>query len=141
MLAGMLSLTYVSSAVKPFSAEDLRELLQVSRRNNDAAGITGLLLYKHGNFMQVLEGEESAVLETKKRIQADPRHRGILVLLSRTSSKREFGSWSMAYRNLDTAEGTVEGYDDFLNTPLTDARFRQDPSASQRLLHVFKRSM
>jgi hypothetical protein len=59
----MYFLVYVSSAVNLFSDEDLIQLLEVSRRNNEKAEITGLLLYSSGNFMQTLEGPEKAVLE------------------------------------------------------------------------------
>jgi len=138
----MHSLTYVSSAVNLFTQEDLRALLAKSRLNNDRAGITGLLLYKDGNFMQVLEGDRAAVLATKAKIAADPRHRGVLVLLEEDSAQRHFGNWSMAFRDLETG-GTqaLPGYSDFLNTSLTDPRFKQDPNASRKLLRIFKESM
>jgi hypothetical protein len=48
----MFSLTYVSSAVHPFSPRELRDLLEECNDNNRARGITGLLLCKDGNFMQ-----------------------------------------------------------------------------------------
>ena len=138
----MHSLTYVSSAVNLFTQDDLRALLTKSRTNNDRAGITGLLLYKDGNFMQVLEGERTAVLATKARITSDPRHRGILVLLEEDTVQRSFGNWSMAFRDLQT-EGSqaLPGYSEFLNTPLNDPRFTREPGASRKLLRIFKDSM
>jgi hypothetical protein len=101
-----------------------------------------MLLFKDGNFMQVLEGPEAAVRATHARIVSDPRHSGLITLLQGPVAARSFGGWSMAFRNLnDSAAHTIAGYDDFLNTPLTDARFTHDPTAAQRLLQVFKRSM
>jgi hypothetical protein len=44
--------------------------LEQSRENNLRLDVTGMLLYKGGNFMQMLEGEKDAVLglyEAKKR--------------------------------------------------------------------------
>jgi hypothetical protein len=138
----MYSLTYVSSATRPFTQQELRSLLVVARTRNDRSGVTGMLLYKDGNFMQVLEGARDAVLAVKARIETDPRHRGILVLLSGDSPQRQFGSWSMAFRDLHGAEGLgLAGYDEFMNTPLTDPRFVDEPSACQKLLMIFKRSM
>jgi hypothetical protein len=139
----MFSVTYVSSAVQMFSREALHELLRKSRSANDAAGLTGMLLYRDGNFMQVLEGEAPAVQSTFKKIQADPRHRGILVLLKQENlQRRQFNGWSMAFRDLGAPSTlTLPGFDEFLNTPLTDPRFTQDPSAVGRLLQVFKSSM
>ncbi len=57
----MFFLVYVSSATRPFSGEDLRALLETCRKDNAELGVTGMLLYKDGNFMQVLEGDEDAV--------------------------------------------------------------------------------
>ena len=54
----MISIAYSSSAAVPFSEGDLLELLTRSRENNTAKGITGLLLFKEGKFLQVLEGDE-----------------------------------------------------------------------------------
>jgi hypothetical protein len=138
----MYSLTYVSSARVSFSKDDLRGLLQKSRANNERAGVSGMLLFKDGNFMQVLEGDESAVRATHQIIQRDPRHGGLITLLQKPVATRAFGSWSMAFRDLDSpASRATPGYDDFLNTPLTDARFVREPSASQRLLQIFKEHM
>jgi hypothetical protein len=52
----VFALVYVSSATKPFSPDELSELLAQARVDNAALGITGMLLYSNGNFMQVLEG-------------------------------------------------------------------------------------
>jgi len=139
----MYSLIYASSAVQPFTPAELQNLLQVSRRNNELCDVTGMLLYKDGNFMQVLEGERAAVTAVQQKIATDPRHHGIIVLLSRDTPERQFPSWSMAFRDLDRHSGsrTLAGYDEFLNTPLNDGRFARDSSACQRLLSIFKRDM
>jgi len=91
----MYQLVYVSSATKPFSSNELRELLAVAEAANAIAGITGALLYSEGNFIQVLEGPEEAVKETYERICGDPRHRGILKLLGRPIEERSFPGWAM----------------------------------------------
>ncbi len=66
----MFFLVYVSSATRPFSGEDLRALLATCRKNNAELGVTGMLLYKDGNFMQVLEGDEEAVRGLYEKIPA-----------------------------------------------------------------------
>ncbi len=57
----MFFLVCVSSATRPFSGEDLRALLETCRKNNAGSGVTGMLLYRDGKFMQVLEGDEGTV--------------------------------------------------------------------------------
>lgn len=69
----MIYLVYVSSAVKLFSSAELQQLLRGARENNSSRDITGMLLYKDGNFMQVLEGEKEPVLALRDRISRDPR--------------------------------------------------------------------
>jgi hypothetical protein len=138
----MYSLLYVSSAATAFSAEDLRALLKLARENNTRLDVTGMLLYKDGNFMQLLEGEESAVQGLYDKIVRDPRHKGALTLLKGNVEERSFGQWSMGFRELKSAtDSGVPGYNDFLNTPLTSGDFVSHPSKAQKLLLMFKEKM
>src|ERR1700734_2023146 len=70
----IFSLLYLSEGSVPFSQADLRELLRKANENNSKLGITGLLLFKGENFLQVLEGERETVLALYKKITQDPRH-------------------------------------------------------------------
>lgn len=138
----MFFLIYVSSAVMPFSRSELVELLAKSHENNAALDVSGMLLYKDGNFMQVLEGEEEVVRNLYAKIGLDPRHRGLLIILQGSLEERQFPDWSMGFRDLNAADAiSTPGYNEFLNTPLTDEKFSLDPTRSQKLLMVFKKSM
>jgi len=135
-------LVYVSSAVKLFSASELVELLTKSRARNSEAGVTGMLLYKDGNFMQVLEGEKEAVLSLHTKILNDPRHRGLITLLQGELEEREFSDWSMAFRDMSKADGlSMSGYSAFLNSSLTGMEFTLAPTRCRRLLMTFKENM
>lgn len=96
----MYQLIYVSTAVKQMSADALRELLTIARRNNIKEGVTGMLLYHEGSFFQVLEGEEEAVQGIFRRVERDSRHRMVTVLMEQDVDERAFGDWSMAFRSL-----------------------------------------
>ena len=138
----MFFLVYVSSATRPFSGEDLRDLLETCRKTNAELGITGMLLYKDGNFMQALEGDEGAVRGLYEKIAADPRHGGEITLQEGFAEGRQFPDWSMGFRDLDSPEaGSHPGYSEFLNAPLTGREFSGDPSRAQKLLITFKRTM
>ena len=140
--APLVSLVYVSSAVELFSQAELLALLKISRRNNAPAGITGLLLYKEGNFMQVIEGEQTAIDRLQAKIARDPRHKGLLTLTQRPITQRQFSEWSMGFKNLsDPGLRTLPGYNEFLNTPLIGAEFADQPSRAERLLQAFKQKM
>lgn len=133
---------YASSATRKFSEAELVELLKKSRENNSRLGITGMLLYKDGNFIQVLEGEKSAVQMLFKKINADPRHKGVLILLQETIEERQFPDWSMGFRNLNSAEySAMEGYSEILNYSFTGEEFKSDPTKCQKLLLMFKKTM
>jgi hypothetical protein len=132
----MFQFVYVSSAVLLFSDEDLKNLLEVSRRRNQECGVTGLLLYVRGNFIQLLEGRQEDVLATRARIEADKRHRGIVPLLEGWSEKREFPDWSMGFELVrEEDRATLPGLSDFLER-------NSDPSAQQsgalKLLEFFR---
>ena len=138
----MFHLVYASSATKAFTKLELQELLQKARNNNVELGLTGMLLYKDGNFMQVLEGQKEVVRKLANTIEADDRHTGILVLLQGESEERNFPDWSMGFRDLGEQNSLkTSGYSDFLNTPLTGAEFSRDPSRSMKLLLLFKKNM
>ena len=137
----MYSLVYVSSAVHPFSKDELRELLKLARVNNEQCSISGLLLYKDGNFMQVLEGHDEDVRDVYAKISRDQRHRGMLTLLQGEVTGRKFPDWSMGFRDLNSTDAKPDGYSEFLTTPLNDKEFTDDPSRAQKLLLMFKKSM
>lgn len=94
-------IVYVSSAVEPMDSAQLAALAEVSADRNRRAGVTGLLLYHDGCFIQALEGPTKAVDATLRRIERDPRHRGVLVLLREPMGERQFEEWDLAYIHSD----------------------------------------
>jgi hypothetical protein len=92
----MRQLLYTSNTNRDVPETALESILAASRRNNLSAGVTGILLYIDGGFMQVLEGEPISVAETYRRICQDKRHWNTQVLLDR-NAPRAFGEWSMGF--------------------------------------------
>ena len=90
-------LIYSSEAAPGLAAAELQTMLEESRVRNRAYGITGVLLFVDGAFMQILEGEKEDVLGLMERIERDPRHSGIKVFYEEEVDERAFASWSMAY--------------------------------------------
>lgn len=97
-------IVYFSSSVRLFQEEDIQCILQQSRHHNAQAGITGVLLYLHGNIIQVLEGDKKAVAALYQRIEVDPRHRDVTCVLNHSIQERLFSTWSMGYQTLTTAQ-------------------------------------
>jgi len=122
----MLQITYISTARPELPATAIDEILAASRRNNAAAGVTGLLLYDGYRFLQALEGEAAAVTKVYERIKADPRHRAIVLLSSREISERAFGDWAMAGQRVAIASGsTVPELIDRLTEEVAEANTRE----------------
>lgn len=138
----MFSLIYASSAVAEFSPSELVDLLKSCHQSNVKLGVTGMLLYKDGNFMQAIEGDEAVVRDLYAKISLDPRHRGMMTLLAESVAERQFPDWSMGFRDLNAPEArSTPGYSQFLNTALTDTVFSSDPARCQKLLTTFRRTM
>jgi hypothetical protein len=85
------------SSVAQTSRGEISRLLDLSRRNNEASGITGALLWSSGYFAQAIEGEAEPLAQVFERILRDQRHRNIDVLQFSTIEERAFADWSMAY--------------------------------------------
>lgn len=91
----MISLAYFSTATSSVGQADLGAILEVSRRNNAAVGVTGVLCHIDGSFLQFLEGEERVMRETFARISRDRRHIDLIKVHEATIAARAFGPWTM----------------------------------------------
>lgn len=92
----MYFLIYSSLASPDTTETDLKAIIEASERNNEADGITGMLIYHDGTFFQMLEGSREHVLASFEKIESDPRHSAILKLFEGESDKRHFPDWKMA---------------------------------------------
>ena len=90
-------LIYSSEAAPGLATPDLEGMLAESRIRNRVCGITGVLVFVDGAFLQILEGEKHDVLELMERIERDPRHHGVKVFHEEETDERAFASWNMAY--------------------------------------------
>ena len=138
----LVSLVYVSSAIGRLGPQELIDILRTARSNNQRLNVTGMLLYKDGNFMQLLEGPHETVAELASSIERDRRHRGMIVLLQRRIEERQFAEWSMAFKDLDDlAPEDKAGYSAFLAGSLLDQEFLAKPDRCYRLLLHFKKNI
>lgn len=123
----LIRLIYVSTATRPLGDEDLEQILAAARDFNRKHGITGMLVFSEGNFLQILEGEDAAVTDLMdKRIAVDPRHRNILVLDREPIAARDFPDWRMGFRRLDGS------------TPAELAEFRAFAASLEQPAHDFR---
>jgi len=107
----MYQIVYTSSANRDFTAADLGELLRGAQRHNKNVGVTGMLVFHDGTFLQALEGENRAVNEIFARIHGDSRHRDVIVLhRGHGPEQRVFGDWPMGFADFDGAAALLKGF-------------------------------
>ena len=97
----LVRLMYASRATDSVDQEVLSAILKKSKANNPDLGVTGVLCFSGGIFLQVLEGGRSPVSALYNRIASDPRHRDVVLLSYEEIGERSFASWSMGQVNLN----------------------------------------
>lgn len=96
----LVRLLYASNPAKQLDNGIVDSILETSRKNNPARGITGLLCFGEGLFMQVLEGGRDEVCELYNTIVRDARHANVRLLSYEEIPERRFGSWTMGQVNI-----------------------------------------
>lgn len=95
--SALVQLVYVSSLTfgSRLSASIFNEVETHARDYNQQHGITGILCYGNGQFLQCIEGEKAHVFALKQRIFIDSRHKNVEMLLLKTIDQRSFADWRM----------------------------------------------
>jgi len=96
----LVRLLYASRAVPAIDQEELVAILRKSKTNNPALGVTGVLCFSEGIFLQVLEGGRSPVNKLYQRIASDSRHTDVELLCYEEIGERRFAGWSMGQVNI-----------------------------------------
>jgi hypothetical protein len=74
--------------------------LAQSRQYNPTSGITGILCYGGGIFLQAIEGGRTAISDLYGHIQRDVRHKDVVLLQYEEISERRFSGWTMGQVNI-----------------------------------------
>lgn len=102
----LVRLLYASRAVDT-REEAIEAILSQSRQHNPTCGITGILCYGGGIFLQAIEGGRMAVSELFGHIQKDERHKDVALLHYEEISERRFGGWTMGRVNLSKLNHSI----------------------------------
>jgi hypothetical protein len=103
----LVRLLYASRASAAVSQQTIDAILERSRANNPALGITGVLCHSGDVYMQVLEGGRDTVNGLYNRIASDARHRQVILLDYQEISERRFAGWTMGQVNLSRINPSV----------------------------------
>ncbi len=136
----MIQISYISSAVEPMSKQALLGLLQECRESNAGRGVTGMLLYGNGTFLQVLEGEERVIDALVEKIRRDPRHTDLQILQRTTIERRQYSDWSMGFKRVSDKElRQVEGLRGFGEQDFNPDYLARHDSIVQSLMDHFRK--
>jgi hypothetical protein len=103
----LVRLLYVSRAVDPESGRAIESILSAARQHNLQNGITGILCYGGGIFLQAIEGGRGAVNDLYNHIIKDPRHQNVELLHYEEITERRFGGWTMGQVNLSKLNTSI----------------------------------
>ena len=102
----LVRLLYASRAIDP-SPEAIDAILSQSRQYNPASGITGILCYGGGIFLQAIEGGRMPVSALYGHIQCDKRHKDVVLLHYEEIAERRFGGWTMGQVNMSKINTSI----------------------------------
>lgn len=102
----LVRLLYASRAVDPSPAV-VNSILASARQHNSDVGITGVLAYGGGVFMQAIEGGRQAVSDLYGTIQRDARHKDVVLLHFEEIGERRFGGWTMGLVDVGRVNASV----------------------------------
>jgi hypothetical protein len=102
----LVRLLYCSRA-RDASAQAIESILVQARQHNALIGITGILCYGDGIFLQCIEGGRMQVSELYGAIQKDERHKDVALLHYEEISERRFSGWSMGQVNVSKLNQSI----------------------------------
>lgn len=102
----LVRLLYASRAVDT-SVGAIDAILAQSRQSNPSCGITGILCYGGGIFLQAIEGGRTAVSDLFGHIQKDARHKDVVLLHFEEITERRFGGWSMGQVDMSRINASI----------------------------------
>ena len=102
----VVRLLYASRVIDT-SPEAIEAIWAQSRKHNPECGITGILCYGGGIFLQAIEGGRMPVSELYGHIQRDPRHKDLVLLHYEEIAERRFGGWTMGQVNMSKINASI----------------------------------
>lgn len=103
----LVRLLYASHAAQNCPNDVIESIVTKARSFNPSHGITGILCYGDGVFLQALEGSRQAVNDLYGHILRDERHERIELLDYEEITERRFAGWTMGRVDLSKLNATV----------------------------------
>jgi len=95
---------YLSTLAPGAPLKVISDIAAKARKANEAAGITGLLVFDGMQFCQHIEGPRKTVLALTERIRQDPRHVDVDILYHGPLAQRRFRHFGLAYTAVEDVD-------------------------------------
>ena len=117
------TICYVSTAVSTITKNKVSDVFDGIVEKNRHLGITGVLLYSHGNFMQIIEGPSVAMRTLYDSIKKDQRHHHIIEIMNQPATERIFQNYLTGFTIVESAKEIfhLQKYLRFLEDNFDDA--------------------
>lgn len=137
-LLDMYFILYSSRCIVEPSAAFFFGLLQQCHRNNAAHNITGLLFFRNGQFLQLIEGEKQEVDALYQIISRDNRHEQVQILEEGNQEGRNFPDWAMGFKgSFPPSENELPPHIDLNKNQLIFEPDRYNPHPALKHLKAF----
>lgn len=107
------TICYISDALEHESLNNIEALYEKAKANNFKNNITGILIYKNQNFLQVLEGDSKTVDATFAKIAYDARHHNIFKVINTSIEDRIFEDYNFGFTIINNKQG-LSNLNDYL---------------------------
>ena len=119
-MAKKIRLIYRSSSEFDLSLSDIKDILEASRRNNQAIDVCGMLYFNTDDFLQALEGEEDVVMGLYDRISEDFRHGEVETVSKEDIEAPIFKDWTMGYASISSIPSYNSELQEIASTPISN---------------------
>lgn len=104
----VFQLVFIREAAEDISYSDINNILEASRTNNKQENVTGVLIFRDGYFVQLLEGLEPNVRKVFSQSVIDDHASSAKILVETSGTQRLFESSSMAFCDGDISSNSTE---------------------------------
>ena len=111
----LFQLVYASRSAIKVTPEIVQDILSSCEANNNILKISGILNYRNGRFMQLLEGGETDVRKLFDSIARDARHTDIQVLYEGHGAANRMSLWAMGFSSGELAQNAFASKSFYLN--------------------------
>ena len=125
-MSEIYQIVYRSDAKAGLDNDGIKEILKKAQKFNQEHFLSGILVYRKGKFVQLLEGDKHKVHSLYKKIKADKRHSKVEIILEVKSDERIYGIWSMAFVDEHVFKGSTDSTHELFDMAISKKEYKSE---------------